>query len=546
MCESTNNNHQPIRGTGLEHGTAHRQDHQHYGRRNFLRHLGLVGASTLLINKLPLRAVGHAPLAQALNSGDTEDRILVLIRLKGGNDGLNTVIPLFDYGTYRNYRPGLAINQQEAIGLNTELGLHPSLQPLERLWQNDRMKILNNVGYPDHNLSHFASTDIWTSSDSTEPIDTSGWLGRLLDRQYPDYLTTPPAEPLAIQIGGNDNTTFDNEDGFNLAVSTANPEQLARIGESGQLFDPLDVPDCYYGEQLSYLRSVANTTSRYASVIGEAYNVGTNSVEYPSGFGQQLALVARLIRGQLGTRMYLVTLDGFDTHAGQLNQHAYLLAQLAEAIDAFYQDISAAGREQDVLAMTFSEFGRRPEQNASQGTDHGAAAPLFVFGPGLNGSGFLGGLPDLIDLDTSGNLKHTLDFRQLYATVLEQWLCVDGAVVDQVLGTTYDRLPELGISCSPTTSIFNPSIAPEIGLTAFQQPGQLTVRYQLPTPGRVQIQLYDLQGRQVANLFQGFQTAGPQEVVKPFSVALSGGGVFVCALRYRGRVFSRKIQVVQF
>lgn len=544
MCDSTNKKSTTNqRGTGLEHGTAHQRDHQNFGRRNFLRHLGLVGASSLFINNVPLRAVGESPLARALHTGDTEDRILVLIRLKGGNDGLNTVIPLYDYGTYQGFRPGLAINQNEALNISAELGLHPALQPLERFWQGDQMKVLNNVGYPDHNLSHFASTDIWTSGDSTEPIDNSGWLGRLLDRQYPDYLTNPPTEPLAIQIGGNDNLTFDNTDGFNLAVSTANPEQLARLGETGQLYDPVDVPDCYYGEQLSYLRAVANTTSRYASVISEAYQAGSNGVEYPNGFGQQLALVARLIRGQLGTKMYLVTLDGFDTHAGQLNQHAYLLGQLAQAVDAFYQDLGQIERDKDVLTMTFSEFGRRPEQNASQGTDHGAAAPLFVFGPGLNGSDLLGGLPDLQNLDTAGNLKHQLDFRQLYATVLEQWLCVDAATVDDVLGATFDRIPELGISCALTTNIFNPTIRPDIGLQAIQQPGQLQAHFNLPTPGRVELILFDMSGRQIASLYQGFRTAGPQEITAPLNLNLWGSNIFVCSLRYKGQLYSRKVQL---
>ncbi|MCB0636676.1 MAG: DUF1501 domain-containing protein, partial [Lewinella sp.] len=349
-------------GSAIEHGQAHQRDHQEWSRRTFLRQMGIAGTASFLLGKMPITALASSRLALALNNNNN-DRILILIRLKGGNDGLNMIIPVFDYGAYQANRPTIAIPQNEVISLSDELGMPNSMQPLDALWQEGQMKVVNNVGYPDHNLSHFRSTDIWSSASDSNVVDDSGWLGRTLEQEYPDFLNNPPTDPPAIQIGSAGNITFVNSDELNMALMVANPEQLYDIAQTGQLYDPNAVPTCYYGEQLHYLRVVANNTFRYAEVVAQAYENGTNSVEHQNfGIGDQLALVARLIRGGLGTRLYMVTHDGFDTHANQSNQHPLLMNYLAQALNDFYADLEEGGHDSRVLSMTFSEFGRRPEQ----------------------------------------------------------------------------------------------------------------------------------------------------------------------------------------
>lgn len=530
------------RGAALEHGRAHQHDHQAWNRRTFLRQMGMAGTASFLLGKMPITALASSPLAMALNNNES-DRILVLIRLKGGNDGLNTIIPLFDYGTYQTNRPTIAIPENQVIGLSDELGMPNTMQPLDALWQSGQMKVVNNVGYPDQNLSHFRSTDIWSSASDANEIDDSGWLGRMLEQQYPDYLSNPPMDPPAIQMGGAGNLTFVNGEEQNMSLMVADPDQLYEIAQTGQLYDPQAVPGCYYGEQLNYLRVVANNTFRYAEVVAEAYNNGTNSVEYQNfGIGDQLALVARLIRGGLGTRLYMVTHDGFDTHAGQSGQHPQLLNYLAQAVEDFYADLAEGGHDQRVLSMTFSEFGRRPEQNASGGTDHGAAAPLLMFGPGLEDNGFVGGLPDLGNLDNNGNLQFTVDFRQVYATVLERWLCLEAGEVDLVMGETFDRIDELGLNCS-VTSTSEPLALSSIDLQAFYYRGQLHVEYQLPQGMPVEVTLYNMLGQPLRKVSSGYRNSGAHQERYPLNDIGWAAGVYVCTVRAGGQVYSRQIQL---
>ncbi|RME93761.1 MAG: DUF1501 domain-containing protein, partial [Bacteroidetes bacterium] len=373
----------------------------------------------------------------------------------------------------------------------------------------------------------------------------SGWLGRVLEREYPDFLNNPPDVPPAIQMGSAGNLTFNNSAGFDMSLNITEASQLQRIAQTGQLYDPEAVPACHYGDQLSYLRAVANNTFRYAEVVSEAYDNGSNSVEYGNySLAEQLALVARLIRGGLGTRLYMVVHDGFDTHAGQNGNHPRLVQQLADAVRDFHQDLSNAEQGERVLSMTFSEFGRRIEQNASNGTDHGAAAPLFLFGEGLNGNGSLGGLPDLEEVDENGNLVYQVDFRSLYATVLEQWLCIDSSLVDEVMGATFERMPGLGLDCS-AVSTFQASRQPAVALKAWFYGGQLFVHYDLPQAGDVEITLYNMLGQPLRSVFRNYQLAGTHQ--QQFNLADIGwaAGVYICNLRVGANQYSKQISLVR-
>jgi uncharacterized protein (DUF1501 family) len=532
----------PLRqGSALEHGEAHETDHQLWSRRMFMRNLGIAGSVSLMFGKLPLTAAVSSPLAWALANTET-DRFLVLVRLKGGNDGLNTIIPVFDYGTYQAGRPTIRVPQADIINLSPEFGIPNWMADALPLWQGGQMRVVNSVGYPEQNLSHFRSSDIWASASDSNVIDDSGWLGRFLQGQFPDYLTNPPAIPPAIQIGGSGNLIFNSTDSINMGVVVDDPNTLYAIAQNGQLYDTLNLPDCYYGEQLGYLRTVANSTYRYAQAISAAYNASANAGNYDdSGFARQLALVARLIKGGLGTKLYMVTLDGFDTHAGQNNIHATLLNVLAKGLRAFYEDLAVGNFAKDVLSMTFSEFGRRIEQNASGGTDHGAAAPLLLFGEGLNGNGFAGQNPDLHNLDPAGNLRFGTDFRQIYATVLEHWLCVDGDTVDGVLGRTFERMPELGISCAPTSVFAPPTV--QLKHWVSYEAGQIGIHYELPQGMNIQVQIFNMLGQPVATLFNGSQPAGQHRHVFHGNRTQIAAGYYVYSIRANGQVFSQKLRV---
>lgn len=528
------------KGSALEDGSAHQRDHQLWSRRSFLSGMGITGAASMLLGNFHLQSLTAAHLTHVLGQAQT-DRILVLIQLKGGNDGINTTIPLYDYDHYRNLRPRIAWQENELIPLSDEIGIQPGMGQMEQLWKEGWMKIVHNVGYPDQNLSHFRSTDIWTTASDADEFVSDGWLGRYIDQQFPDITENPPEIPPAIQIGAHGNLLFSSND-TNLAVAVADPEQLFEIAQTGQLYDALDVPATCYGEELQYIRTVANSTFKYAEVIKEAYDAGALSAEFPrTGLGEQLAVVARLIKGQLGTRLYKVSVDGFDTHANQQNQHPNLWRQISDAVSAFYQALAQAGMAQQVLSMTFSEFGRRIEENGSLGTDHGSSAPLFLFGPALNGAGFVGTPPDLRNPDPFGNLVFGTDFRQIYATLLEQWLCVPAPTVDALLGDAFERV-DLGLSAA--TPIGGSLQQGFLHQARYQEAaGEVQIYFELPTRAAVSVQVLNAMGQPIRELFRGSLPAGSQAI--PFAYRQEGltPGHYYYRLSVGGQTYTRGMAI---
>jgi len=508
MCNHSDNNHKIRKGTSLENKEAHAQDHQTWNRRSFLQTLGLAGGSSMVLNGLPLRALGHAPFSTMANPGN-EKRVLVLIRLKGGNDGLNMIVPEFDYGKYQAARPTISIPQNNLSSLNSEFSIPNSMQSLLPLWNEGQMKVINSVGYADPNLSHFESTDIWSTASDSNNIQNSGWLGRLYANCNPEYLENPADIPPAIKIGGPNSRLFNDPEGIDLSVNLSSVSQLEQIAETGMLYDNLNLPDdCYYGEQVGFIRTIANNAFKYAEIIAEAFEKGTNNVTYTTLLGNQLSVVSKLIKGDLGTQLYLVTLDGFDTHVDQNVDHPKLMTDISSAISEFYRDLKSDIRDQDVLCMTFSEFGRRVQQNASGGTDHGTAAPVMLFGPALNGNDILGSNPNLSDLDEIGNLKHQVDFRSIYTTLLEYWLCVPPSDVDTIMGQAFERI-ELGIECNPISGITNSPIQAELThQILFIDSGSIGIQFELTRPNNVSINVYSILGQKVQNIYNGYTLQG--------------------------------------
>ncbi len=496
-------------GSCLEHGEAHAQDHARWSRRDFLSGMGLAAAGgALVLGGTPVRAFGQTPLLAHLRRLET-DRVLVLIQLNGGNDGLNTVVPKTN-DLYYNARPQLAIAAGETIALNDEMGLHPSFNALTPVYGEGQMAVLQNVGYPTPNLSHFASTDVWLSA-SPEEMPNTGWLGRYLGQEFPDFEEDPPDYPLAVQMGGLSSMLFQG-DGANLGMSLASPELFERIAEEGIIYDVSNLPTTTYGAEMAFVRGVANDSFQYAGAIQTASQTGQNRVEYPGGnpLSGNLSIVAQLIKGQLGARIYHVSIGGFDTHANQNGQHSNLLRNLSEAVKAFLDDLAADGWSDDVLVMTFSEFGRRVNQNGSGGTDHGTAAPLFLFGGGVEG-GLYGKAPDLVDLDQTGNLKFDIDFRAVYATVLQDWFGLAEQTVAQVLGGAFGVLGFVSDPATPTANESEP--VPQTFTLHQNYPNPFnpstTITYTLNRAERVTLRVYDAQGRLVQTLVDGTQPAGP-------------------------------------
>ncbi len=543
MCNSHNNKNKLHKGAALEHGKAHEQDHNHWSRRSFLKNLGIIGGGAFMLGKIPVSASVAPSLNMALNNANT-DRVLVMIRLKGGNDGLNTIIPLYEFDTYANFRPTIHVPESQSWNLSNDFAMPNFTNSFQSLWGDGKMKVVHNVGYPEQNLSHFRSSDIWASAvDSNQPAE-SGFLGRYFGDLYPDYLTNPPVDPPAVQIGSIGNMTFSDPNNTSMGIAVSNPEQLFNIAQTGQLYDVTNVPDCYHGEQVGYIRAVANTTFIYAERIKEAFDASSNSATYQSNLGEQLGLVARLIKGNLGAKVYMVSIDGFDTHANQAQPHETLLNNLSVDVKNFYDDLEAGGEADRVLSMTISEFGRRIEENASNGTDHGAAAPMMFFGSGLNGRGFVGENPSLTDVDDIGNLNYHIDFRSVYATVLENWLCIDPDIVDTVLMNSFDRLEDLELVCQDVTSTSVPATSLELQHHAiYKNRSEVIIRYKLPETMSVKVEIMNVLGQPVAELFNGTQMPGQHDLVfKNYHVAT---GVYYYRILAGGRVFSQPLQVAR-
>ncbi|MEO1260209.1 MAG: DUF1501 domain-containing protein [Bacteroidota bacterium] len=516
MCE----NKSTRKGIDLSDKKAHAADHSAWDRRSFLKTIGLAGASTFTLQTLPITSMFSATLANAFN-GESGKK-LVLIRLKGGNDGLNTFVPVYEYDLYKNLRPTLGHETSDLINLNNDFSMPTAMSDLLPLWQSDQMRVINSVGYPDHNLSHFTGADIMASGNSNPSENGDGWLARYFTGQYPDYIENPCDFPPAIKIGGPTSILFNDADKIDISANFASAEQLNDLAETGVLFNNTDAPDnCYYGEQVLFLRTIANAASIYSVSISDAYNNSVTEATYPASLGDQLKLVARLIKGGLETQFYLVTLDGFDTHVSQNGggDHLGLLENLSSAVRAFYEDLAAGDADSDVLSMTYSEFGRRVEENGFAGTDHGTALPIMLFGPALEGAGFHGMDPDLTDLNSDGNLKFGTDFRSVYATILQEWLCLEATAVDDILGGQYDRLTDIGISCS-TTSTQSVAGLTQAGFAhrlATLGAGEFQVILENPKAGKAKIELLTISGKRVKTIADQYVHPGVHYL--PFSIA---------------------------
>lgn len=410
-------------------------------RRRFLRS-SIGGASAIGIG-----AMVPDFLVQAAAGEDRgNERVLIVVQLAGGNDGLNTVVP-YSNDAYRTVRPKLAIPTSDVLKCNDELGFHPSLKGMRDLLDDGKLAVIQSVGYDQPNRSHFESMDIWHTCRRKGESRADGWLGRFLDSQTGDLGGDVPAlhlgheqQPFAIastkvrvptvrelsefQLQGRNRDNLRSL--LNVSASIETNQRAAVVTEQNEL--------------LNFLQSSSTSAMEASRRVAEAAGNEVDSSSYPeTELGKKLQTIARLIDAGLTTRVYYVQLDGFDTHAQQPATHAILLRQWSEAVSSLIRDLQTRGHGERVCVMTFSEFGRRVAENASEGTDHGAAGPMFLCGGGVK-AGFFGNHPSLTELH-EGDLKFEIDFRQVYATVLESWL---GTEPSPILGGDYATLPLFG------------------------------------------------------------------------------------------------------
>ncbi|TYP76185.1 DUF1501 domain-containing protein [Aquimarina intermedia] len=492
-------------------GTCNPEDHKPWNRRSFLQALGLAGGGSIMMANTAMSVSKPSPLTMALSQVEN-DNILILCRLSGGNDGFNTIIPVYDYDVYANARPLIKIPPSEFINLEKDKFAMPKpMNKLESLWGDGQMKVVHGVGYEDPSLSHFQGSDIWANTNFVNEDDRSGWMGRYFQDIYPDYIFNPPPSPPSIQIGSIGNLIFKGpENDFSFAVSS--PTRLLQIAENGTSYGFDQLSNCTHGEKAKYLREITNTTFSYAEVIGQAYESSVDFGGYADdSLGRQFNVISRLIKGNLGTKVYMVTLGGFDTHNNQVLRHQELMSQFSEAVSNFYTDLRAAGWDDKVLTMTISEFGRRFNENGSLGTDHGTAAAMMFFGTGLNGNGFVGEHPDLTNLTRGGNVTNTTDFRQVYATVMKEWLCIDPAVAGKaIMGGEFESL-DLGFNCSGTTRSPSESDGFDHFVT-YEADSQTVINFTALEAGHIDVVLYNIVGQKVATLKNEIVTRGRHKI----------------------------------
>ncbi|GAB3934554.1 DUF1501 domain-containing protein [Larkinella terrae] len=517
-------------------------------RRHFLQH----AASSLL---LPVLVDGYGARAFArpssfvqslISLAEQSDRVLVIIQLQGGNDGLNTVIPLDQMNLYSSasFRGNIAIPEAKALKLKyyPETGLHPAMTGMQQLFNEGKLSIVQGVSYPSPNFSHFRASDIWMTGTDADKTATSGWTGRYLDSRFPgfpeNYPTDKLPDPPAVQIGYVTATTLLGPTN-SMAIVLQDPETFARlVGETPK--DPLTTIPGYAGRQIDFIRQQQASSVSYASQIKTAAGKGKNLAVYPdkNALGDQLKIIARLISGGLQTKVYYLTLGGFDNHANQVvasdtttGTHATLLKTLSDAVLAFQNDLTQLKVDDRVVGMTFSEFGRRAKSNGSFGTDHGTSAPMFVFGNAVK-TVIVGKNPNLSDLDAS-NLKMQTDFRQVYAAILTDWFGADASVETAALFRDFPAVPVF----RQTITAVEP-VRSDARLYPNPASSEVVLESDWLTQGVKNLTISDLQGRILP-----VRSSRPTATSVRFNVSNLPTGTYLLRVETAQGVFTRKMVV---
>ena len=418
-------------------------------RRNFIK----LTTTASAIGLLPFQVKASLKLINNKLNCDLSNRKLILINLAGGNDGLNTIIPINQYDLYSNLRPTIKvpssgsnsyITLDSSLDDNQQIGLHPAMTGFKKLYDDNILRIIQSVGYPSQNKSHFASTDIYNTGNDGGSWDNggdSGWIGRFMESYYADLIQNP--YPLGVEIGSKSNSLGfhgESEHGLSVNINGQDPSGFYSLinGLAGEA--PTNIPSSDYGDELEYIIQTDALSNTYSESISNSFNNGQNIESYPdTDISNQLKTVARLISGGLESKIYMVKLSGFDTHFNQnqgqndiLGDHNNLLTKLSEAVNAFNNDLIALNLQNDVVGLTYSEFGRKAAENGSLGTDHGEIAPMFVFGEPVKGgvSGFNVDLSEANEENSYQIQTVQYDYRDTLGTLLQDYLGADTQALD--------------------------------------------------------------------------------------------------------------------
>lgn len=519
-------------------------------RREFLRAMPAF-AAPFALGGIAMNALGRENLLTQLAAGATNDKVIVLIQLHGGNDGLNTLVPVEQYTSYYNMRQNIAIpdkgtrkyiNLDSTLAVKKQVGLHPDMAGMKALYDQGKVSIVQSVAYEDLNMSHFRSRDIWHTGSDTNQYLGSGWMGRYLDDSYPGYPKAYPSDtnpdPLAIELGRDVSLAFHNGK-MPMSISIDNPLQFFNlINEVKNSGLPPELKDTYYNFELDYISQMEQKSDEYAGRLKTVFDKGSNtaSVVYPSKYpsnapkgslnnelAPQLKLIARLLSGGCKTKVFLARLTGFDNHDFQVEKtdtsqgaHAALLFHLSSAMKAFQDDLKGLGIENRVLTATFSEFGRRPKSNESYGTDHGTAAPMLIFGSCVK-PGIIGTPADLTNLDGGGNLRQQYDYRQVFTSLLKNWFQASDEVINSKVMFSKFNNSEMLLDIV--------TLCNSVGVEAFMNdrfrlfecfpnPAKTSsfIKYYINTDADVKLTLMDVHGIEVKELVNKFQTAGEYSI----------------------------------
>ena len=407
-------------------------------RKEFIKLSSIIAGGSILIPRWLYPFISNSNSLDLLRNS-FNDKIVVVVNLNGGNDGLNTVIPYQD-SNYYSLRPDIAISNDSVLPITSDLGLHPSLTHLANYWNQGKLCIVENVGYSNQNLSHFRSTDIWQSASNSNQTINTGWIARILEQIYPDHTENLPEIPMALLQGTTNNLLLTGEQGI-TGIQVDDPSSFLDLVNSTYYNSPDNIiPDTSGGDELQFVRNIDNTAFEYAEYIQNVADSGSNTMDYANNpLSIQLSSVAKLISGGMYSPFYIVYQSGYDTHSDQINRHGILMSDLSLALSNFYNDLENQGLADKVVIMTTSEFGRRPYQNGGGGTDHGAAAPMFVLGNTVNG-GIIGNAPNLSSFDGNNNLLHEYDYRQIYSSLLSQHFDLSSDQINNALLNSFESL----------------------------------------------------------------------------------------------------------
>lgn len=514
-------------------------------RRSFISMLGAGAALPMALSGMKVTAFSRSPLLDILARVECEDRILVLVQMAGGNDGLNMIVPLDQYAAYKAARPAIAVPETgtgAALKLTNATGINPQMAAVQQMYANGLMRVIQNVGYPVPDSSHFRSTDIWMSASDSATVVETGWLGRWLDSVYPGFPAGYPSasmpHPVAISVG-NFVTLSTESSTANVAMAFSNPTTYYNIVNYGSGAQR----NTRFLKELDFIRTTGEQIQQFATPVKAAAAKATNkSTKYPAAsagntLADQLKIVAQLIAGGLKTRVYLVTQTGYDTHANQLNggngtpySHPALLNQLSVALDAFMDDCRLLGIDEKIVGMTFSEFGRRIQQNGSAGTDHGAAAPMLVFGKNVLGGGILGTNPVIPqNVTAQDNVPMQFDFRSVYASILRDWLCVKEADIRTLLMGSFPFLPIINTAnVSDVRDDGTPMVKRRLGCSDNPASDAVTVWVE-SDGGTARLSLFDTTGREIAVVVEQQLAVGRHAV--PYAVSALPSGTYYWRLQ---------------